>query len=212
MKKLILLVLIISISFMGCTKNSKTEKPHEHVYISHITEATCTDKGFTEYLCECGDSYTDNETSTIMHSGRYECVECKMDFGEAFKRMIQENGVEGRFTDVGNYVMETYSNDNYEIIMALASDVAGSTYSVYLSYSSFEKKWTWMLDWDTKYAIGEFEYLSSASIEVPCSYSNFSTSVASMVKDHFSVMIYNANKKLSQYNANFTMENLGLKF
>ena len=36
--------------------------------------------------------------------------------------------------------------------------------------------------------------------------------VASLMKEIFSTMVYNANVKLKEYNAGFTMENLGLKF
>jgi len=60
--------------------------------------------------------------------------------------------------------------------------------------------------------MGEFESLSSASTTVPCSYSTFNSSVASLMKEIFSTMVYNANVKLKAYNAGFTMENLGLKF
>lgn len=40
-----------------------TEEPTEHVHNYEKTkvEPTCTEKGYTLYTCECGDSYEDNE-------------------------------------------------------------------------------------------------------------------------------------------------------
>ncbi|OUP86200.1 hypothetical protein B5F07_02600 [Lachnoclostridium sp. An169] len=40
----------------------------EHEYISHVTEPTCTEKGYTTYTCsQCNDSYTDNYTDALGH-------------------------------------------------------------------------------------------------------------------------------------------------
>lgn len=136
-----------------------------------------------------------------------------MDFGEKFKAIIAEYGTNGIFTNVdSNYTQQTYSNDTYEFVMSFESAVANSSYSSYLGYSSFEKKWTWVLIWGSKQPMGEFETLSSTSTSVPCRYSTFNTSVASLMKSIISTMVYNANQKLKLYDAEFTMENLGLKF
>ena len=35
---------------------------HTHKYTDKVVKPTCTEKGYTEHTCECGDSYTDNET------------------------------------------------------------------------------------------------------------------------------------------------------
>ena len=135
-----------------------------------------------------------------------------MDFGKQFSTILK-NEMNGTYSiTTSDYTQKTYYNDTYEIVMAFDAAVGTSAYTAYLSYSSFEKKWTWLLEWENQYAYGSFSTLSSASTGVPCSYSDFKASVASMMKSIFSTMVYNANAKLSQLNAGFTMENLGLKF
>lgn len=39
-----------------------------HNYKSMVTPPTCTQKGYTTYVCHCGDSYTGNRTSPIGHN------------------------------------------------------------------------------------------------------------------------------------------------
>ena len=41
---------------------------HKHSYKDKVVKPTCTTKGYTIHTCDCGDSYTDNETSKISHS------------------------------------------------------------------------------------------------------------------------------------------------
>ena len=54
-KPLIALLIIFSVSlfftFNGCG--------HEHEYESNITPSTCTTEGYIEYVCSCGDRYTE---------------------------------------------------------------------------------------------------------------------------------------------------------
>ena len=49
-------------------------EPHEHSYVSKVTEPTCTEKGYTTYTCDCGDSYEDDYVDALGHS--YEEGEC----------------------------------------------------------------------------------------------------------------------------------------
>jgi len=41
---------------------------HTHSYTAVVTEPTCTEGGYTTYTCECGDSFTGNETAALGHS------------------------------------------------------------------------------------------------------------------------------------------------
>ena len=205
------LTLLSSTSLVAC--RGQEENKHTHQYVETVIPATCTTKGYTEYKCSCGDSYKDNEQELIPHSGQYKCTTCQIDFGEKFKNIILENANDYEFIIVtSNYTQKIYTNDTYEIVMSFDSSVASSAYTVFLSYSAFNEKWNWLLEWEEKYAYGEFKSLSSASISLPVSYSDFKTSPASMMFSIFSPMVFNANKKLEMYNAGFTMENLGLKF
>ena len=48
-----------------------------HKYETTIVEPTCLEKGYTTYLCECGDTYKDNYTNVVSH--KYEdglCIWC----------------------------------------------------------------------------------------------------------------------------------------
>ena len=38
--------------------------PHEHSYTAVVHEATCTEYGYTEYVCKCGESYIDDDSWT----------------------------------------------------------------------------------------------------------------------------------------------------
>ncbi len=58
-----------------CTEKAKCEicnayygekLPHE--YKTVVTKPTCTEKGFTTYTCDCGDSYIDNYVDALGHS------------------------------------------------------------------------------------------------------------------------------------------------
>ena len=57
----LILALLIGVIIISC------EKPHEHSYSERTVEATCLEKGFTEYKCECGDIYKDNYTDEKGH-------------------------------------------------------------------------------------------------------------------------------------------------
>lgn len=41
---------------------------HEHDYVENITLPTCTEKGYTTYVCECGDTYIDDYIKENGHS------------------------------------------------------------------------------------------------------------------------------------------------
>ena len=78
MKKGLSLLLIASlflsaISFTSCNDEqvntsstaSSTNAPHEHNYVSEITEPTYTEEGYTTYTCECGDSYVSDYVDAL---------------------------------------------------------------------------------------------------------------------------------------------------
>ena len=41
---------------------------HTHTYIATVTVPTCTERGYTTYTCDCGDSYVDDYTEETGHS------------------------------------------------------------------------------------------------------------------------------------------------
>ena len=42
--------------------------PHIHDYVTTVTEPTCTENGYTTYICACGDNYISNDVNAIGHS------------------------------------------------------------------------------------------------------------------------------------------------
>ena len=41
---------------------------HYHAYTETVVAPTCTEKGYTSFVCTCGDSYTENETAATGHT------------------------------------------------------------------------------------------------------------------------------------------------
>jgi len=100
-----------------------------HDYKAAVTEPTCTEKGYTEYTCHCGECYTDDYTDKLGHSftsyvsnGDASCTEdgtetAKCDrcdvkdtradkdsaLGHTEGKAVQENVVGSNCTDKGSY-------------------------------------------------------------------------------------------------------------
>ena len=51
---------------------SRFSKLHTHDYKAEVTAPTCTEKGYTTYTCECGDSYKADETDALGHDYKAE--------------------------------------------------------------------------------------------------------------------------------------------
>ena len=62
-----------------------SEHPHEHSYTKEVVPPTCTEKGYTEYICACGSNYRDNYVDPTGHvdadnSGK--CDICASEMGK----------------------------------------------------------------------------------------------------------------------------------
>lgn len=53
-----------------------TEPPHTHSYTTTVTQPTCTTQGYTAYICNCGQSYTDNYTNGSHNYSYGTCTTC----------------------------------------------------------------------------------------------------------------------------------------
>ena len=56
------------------------EAPHSHSYAAAVTAPTCTEKGYTTYACECGESYVADYVDALGHNyvdGK--CTHCGAD-------------------------------------------------------------------------------------------------------------------------------------
>ena len=69
---IVILILAVAMAFAmtSCKKNKN--KNHEHDYVASVTQATCTQKGYTTYTCECGESYVGDEVSPAHSCTSYE--------------------------------------------------------------------------------------------------------------------------------------------
>lgn len=61
-------------SFVSCDDEPATETPHVHDYASTVVNPTCTEKGYTKYVCACGDTYQADEVEATGHSYTTEVV------------------------------------------------------------------------------------------------------------------------------------------
>lgn len=92
--KRILSLIISQIMFLAISLNIRAAEilkynTHIHTYESIATEPTCTERGYTTYTCECGESYI----------GNYVDATGEHTFGEWFVSIeptLTEDGVECR--------------------------------------------------------------------------------------------------------------------
>ena len=50
------------------TETTPSETIHIHSYTSKITAPSCTESGYTTFICDCGDTYTDDRTNAVGHN------------------------------------------------------------------------------------------------------------------------------------------------
>ena len=69
------------------------ETEHPHVYTEEVVAPSCTEKGYTEYTCDCGYSYTGGEKAALGHKynavkneeehyTEYTCTRCDASYKE----------------------------------------------------------------------------------------------------------------------------------
>ena len=61
-KSILTFLLFFSLSCLlsGCGS-------HKHHYTEQVIDPTCSEPGYTEFTCECGDTYKENYTSALGH-------------------------------------------------------------------------------------------------------------------------------------------------
>ena len=63
---------------------------HKHDYNAKVYTPTCTDKGYTTYTCECGDSYVDNYVNAKGHIDNNSDYKCDYGCGYEFEKPAPE--------------------------------------------------------------------------------------------------------------------------
>ena len=76
--------------------------PHTHSYTAVVTKPTCTNKGYTTYICTCGDSYVSDYADVIGHSFvNGACSECGIYGGKCGDNLEWILDTEGHLTISG---------------------------------------------------------------------------------------------------------------
>ena len=102
---------------------------HTHDYKSTVVKATCTEPGYTHYVCSCGDSYDDNYTDALGH--RYffgiciRCGEKEEDGKELHIHSYKSTVVEPTCTEQGYTEWKCECGKSFEI---LHTDALGHEY------------------------------------------------------------------------------------
>ena len=74
---MLMLVLISILALVSCGSGSSAKDTHTHSYVEVVTEPTCSERGYTTHICECGDQHRDSytEINPSRHSYVYDIVE-----------------------------------------------------------------------------------------------------------------------------------------
>ena len=67
MKKKLIIIILSVILTAGSATGIIIATRHKHDFKPTVTAPTCTEKGYTTYTCECGETYTDSFVSAIGH-------------------------------------------------------------------------------------------------------------------------------------------------
>ena len=70
------------------------EAPHTHTYLPTVTVPTCTEQGFTTYVCECGKSYISDyiDATNHIYIDNY-CTECGKHLTENCSCFCHKSGI-----------------------------------------------------------------------------------------------------------------------
>ncbi len=151
MKKLLLLImfsLLMMVSAVGLTACGDTPEgdgdnpPHEHSYSSSTIAPTCTEDGYTTYICECGDTYNGNYVNKLGHNyihhqekkatcteigwNAYDtCSRCDYTTYEKISalghELLHHDGQEATCTEIGWNAYDTCSECSYTTYVEIAA-------------------------------------------------------------------------------------------
>ncbi len=82
---------------------------HQHSYVKEIVPPTCTEQGYTEYMCICGSSFKDNYVNAIGHvdadnSGKCDICATNMSAGDPGKTTGTDPSNNAGATDTGKNI------------------------------------------------------------------------------------------------------------
>lgn len=186
MKKLIggilaSVALCTSLVAAGCG-----EPAHEHVYVEETVAATCTQEGYNQFVCECGDSYKgETVLPKTAHTGKVTCSTCQINYFDEIKTLVMENGTissngqyyyigkttSGTSSVQGTYVSYDPSNMNIFIGLNYEMPSLGAEYDfmIMISHPSEDAglqtgKYTWMIRVKNDMAMGTLNGATFSSL------------------------------------------------
>lgn len=90
-----------------------SQSGHQHNYITVVTNPTCTERGFTTYTCECGDTYVGDYVNIVSHKDDNKDYKCDYGCGYAFEKPADptdkcscnchKGGISGFFWKIANF-------------------------------------------------------------------------------------------------------------
>ena len=113
------------------TTSEPTIQIHIHSYSKKVTEATCTQKGYTTYTCSCGNSYVSDYVASSHTYKNYKCSKCgeidKTHSLEYLINWVSNNGtVNGQYSEIafkdqdnGYEYTITYDKQNKGILFTM---------------------------------------------------------------------------------------------
>ena len=123
---------------VGCgssetTRESAHESAHEHAYVEKTIAATCTQEGYNQFVCECGDSYKgETVLPKTAHTGMGSCLICGLNYYEELTNLIKSNGIISN-NSIYLYVGKTRTDSETEQSTYVSFDPGTFTISVRLS-------------------------------------------------------------------------------
>ncbi|MBE5734627.1 MAG: hypothetical protein E7347_06265 [Clostridiales bacterium] len=101
-------IVLLTLVLVLCVIFGLTACRHEHSYVTNATDPTCTEKGYTTYVCSCGDSYIADYVDEIGHDyNNGICFNCSYNLFENIDG-IELNAVSEE--NIGAFVENVKSN------------------------------------------------------------------------------------------------------
>ena len=186
MKRIVALSLCcaLGLTFAACGDGSSTDGSagttgtHEHEYTTEVTTPTCTERGYTTYTCDCGETYVDDYVNAAGHSYGSWIEEVPSDCTTA--------GVKGHFTC--SVCQKNFDEDKTELTeLAIA---AGHSYEYGVCGSCGDKKISQGLEYTlsgdgTYYIVSDLGECTDVNVVIPATYGDDELPVKEIGDDAF---------------------------
>lgn len=91
----------------GKTQQTVQDDNHKHEYTKYVVAPSCTEKGYTAYVCDCGYAYVDDYVDKIAHKYESQIIKPATHYEEGEEKFTCECG--NSYTAVIDKTPHTYS-------------------------------------------------------------------------------------------------------